>query len=57
MMFIDFHLFVSGTMSVATAHEICDRIEYALGTEVVEALISIHVEPDSRSKHSGIIVL
>jgi divalent metal cation (Fe/Co/Zn/Cd) transporter len=44
-------------MSVATAHEICDRIEYALGTKVGEALISIHVEPDSKSKNSGIIVL
>jgi cation diffusion facilitator family transporter len=57
MMFIDFHLVVASTMSVAAAHEICDRLERAIRAEVDDALISIHVEPDGNAKHSGIVVL
>lgn len=55
--FVDFHLVVSGTMSVTQAHEICDRIERALKDEIDEALITIHVEPEGKAKHSGILVL
>lgn len=57
MMFIDFHLVVPGSMSVNAAHDICDRIEKAVKEEFPDALISIHVEPDDRAKHSGIVVL
>src|SRR5258707_15667863 len=57
MMFIDFHLVVPGSMSVSAAHDICDRIEKAVKEEFPDALISIHVEPDDRAKHSGIVVL
>jgi hypothetical protein len=32
-------------------------IEHALRRETTEALISIHVQPGSKSKHPGIIVL
>jgi divalent metal cation (Fe/Co/Zn/Cd) transporter len=57
MMFIDFHLVVPGSMSVSGAHEICDRLERAIKQEFADALISIHVEPDDKAKHSGILVL
>jgi cation diffusion facilitator family transporter len=57
MTFIDFHLVVPGLMSVTDAHEICDRLERALKTEVEDALITIHVEPDNKAKHAGIVVL
>lgn len=55
--FIDFHLVVPGAMSVEDAHAICDRIEAALRTITTEALITIHVEPEDKAKHSGIVVL
>lgn len=55
--FIDFHLVVPGLMSVMDAHEICDRIERALKSEIRDALITIHVEPDDKAKHAGIVVL
>jgi cation diffusion facilitator family transporter len=57
MIFIDFHLVVSGAMSVTEAHNICDRLERALKDEVEDALITIHVEPDDKAKHAGIVVL
>jgi len=57
MMFIDFHLVVPSSMSVAVAHDICDRLEPAIRAEFPDALISIHVEPDNQAKHSGIVVL
>lgn len=55
--FIEFHLVVAGTMSVEVAHEICDRIEARLREAVGDAQITIHVEPESKAKHSGIVVL
>jgi cation diffusion facilitator family transporter len=57
MTFIDFHLVVPGGMSVTDAHDICDRLERALKAAVEDALITIHVEPDNKAKHSGIVVL
>lgn len=55
--FIDFHLVVDGTMSVTEAHRICDRIEKALRAEVHDAMITIHVEPEEKAKHHGVLVL
>jgi len=55
--FIDFHLVVSGETTVFQAHEICDRIEKALKDTLEQAQITIHVEPEHKSKQSGIIVL
>jgi cation diffusion facilitator family transporter len=55
--FIEFHLVVAGTMSVEAAHEICDRIEAKLREAVGEAQITIHVEPEEKAKHSGIVVV
>ncbi len=55
--FIDFHLVVPGTMSVDDAHTICDSIEARLREAVEDAQITIHVEPEAKAKHSGIVVL
>jgi divalent metal cation (Fe/Co/Zn/Cd) transporter len=57
MTFIDFHVVVAGSTTVSEAHGICDRLERAIKQAVGEALIAIHVEPDNKAKHSGIIVL
>jgi cation diffusion facilitator family transporter len=48
--FVDFHLVVPSDMTVAAAHEICDRVERAIRAEIGEALISIHVEPLHKAK-------
>jgi len=56
-MFLEFHLVVPAAMTVADAHDICDRIEAALKAEVPGLLISIHVEPEGKAKHHGVIVL
>ena len=57
MTFIDFHLVVAGSTTVSTAHDICDRLEKAIKEEVGEALTTIHVEPDNKAKHSGVMIL
>jgi cation diffusion facilitator family transporter len=56
-MFIEFHLVVPGTMSVGEAHAICDRIEARLRETVSDLTITIHVEPEEKAKHSGIVVV
>lgn len=48
--FIEFHLVVPGSMSVATSHEICDRLEAALIEAVEGAEVLIHVEPEEEAK-------
>ncbi|WP_302621700.1 MULTISPECIES: cation diffusion facilitator family transporter [Roseobacteraceae] len=55
--FIDFHLVVPGETTVFEAHEICDRIENALKEKLEVTHITIHVEPEHKSKQTGIIVL
>lgn len=55
--FIEFHLVVPGDMRVDLAHNICDRIENALRETVGSATITIHVEPENKAKHHGIVVL
>ena len=55
--FIDFHLVMPGETTVAHAHEVCDRIEAALKGAVPDANITIHVEPEHKAKHTGIVVL
>jgi len=55
--FVDFHLVVPGAMSVEAAHAICDSIEARLREAVPHAQVSIHVEPEYRAKHSGIVVV
>lgn len=55
--FIDFHLVVPGETTVFEAHEICDRIENALKEALDVTHITIHVEPEHKSKQTGIVVL
>ncbi len=55
--FMEFHLVVPGGMTVAAAHDICDRVEAALKAEMDELVITIHVEPDGKAKHKGVLVL
>ncbi|WP_120634686.1 cation diffusion facilitator family transporter [Ruegeria sp. EL01] len=50
IIFVEFHLVVAGTMSVAAAHEICDDIEAALLKEYPGSVFVIHLEPDSELK-------
>lgn len=55
--FIEFHLVVPGTMTVAEAHDICDRLEDAIRGEVEGAEVLIHVEPEGEARHQGVVVL
>lgn len=55
--FVEFHLVVPGDMRVDAAHDICDRIETAIRAAVEGARITIHVEPENKAKHQGIVVL
>ena len=55
--YLEFHLVVPGQMRVDEAHAICDRVEAALKAEVEGLVITIHVEPEGKAKHSGVLVL
>jgi divalent metal cation (Fe/Co/Zn/Cd) transporter len=55
--FIEFHLVVPGSMTVAASHVICDRIEQALQAAVLDAQVLIHVEPEEEAKHTGVPVV
>lgn len=55
--FLEFHLVVPGTMSVSAAHDICDAIELALKAEMPGVVITIHVEPEAKAKHDGVLVV
>lgn len=57
MTFIEFHLVVPGEMSVEAAHAICDRLEDALRAEMTDVSVTIHVEPQEKAKHHGVLVL
>jgi len=48
--FIEFHLVVPGGMTVATSHEICNRIEKRLKEAVEGAEVLIHVEPEAEAQ-------
>jgi cation diffusion facilitator family transporter len=54
--FMEFHLVVPGTMSVSHAHRICDRMEAALKGEMTGLRVTIHVEPEEKAKHPGVVV-
>jgi cation diffusion facilitator family transporter len=51
--FIEFHLVVPADMTVAGAHDICDRLEAALSDAVPGARAHIHVEPEGEAKQQG----
>lgn len=55
--FIDFHMVVAGSTTVDEAHAICDRIESALKQKFPDGMITIHVEPEDKAKHQGVLVL
>jgi cation diffusion facilitator family transporter len=55
--FLEFDLVVPGSMTVAEAHDICDRVEAGLKAEMEGMLITIHVEPEGKAKHQGVLVL
>ena len=55
--FIEFHLVVPGQMSVEEAHGICDRLEAALQNCLEGVSVLIHVEPQEKAKHHGVLVL
>jgi cation diffusion facilitator family transporter len=55
--FVDFHLVVPGVMTVDAAHAICDNIEAKLREAMEDVQITIHVEPEDKAKHAGIVVL
>lgn len=54
--FIEFHLVVASAMSVSDAHDICDRLERALIAEFDNARVTIHVEPENKAKHAGVLI-
>ncbi len=55
--FLEFHLVVPGAMSVSAAHDICDRLEAVLRTDMDGLVVTIHVEPDDKAKHHGVLVI
>ncbi len=55
--YMEFDLVVPGSMTVADAHTICDRIESALKAEIEGLVVTIHVEPEGKAKHHGVIVV
>ena len=55
--FIEFHLVVPGEMTVAQSHQICDRLEDAIRAQIEDVQIIIHVEPQEKAKHQGVLVL
>jgi cation diffusion facilitator family transporter len=55
--FVEFHLVVPGRMTVAEAHDICDRLEEAIKADDEHAVVTIHVEPEDMAKHKGVLVL
>jgi cation diffusion facilitator family transporter len=51
--FVEFHLLVPGTMSVAESHVLCDRIEEVLTGKLARAHVTIHVEPQETQAPHG----
>ena len=43
--FIEFHLLLPGSTSVAESHALCDRIEASIAAHLAHAATTIHVEP------------
>lgn len=51
--FLEFHLLVPGTTSVAESHALCDRLETVLTAHLSKASVTIHVEPNETQKPHG----
>jgi cation diffusion facilitator family transporter len=50
--FVELHLVVPGAMRVDEAHQICDRIEAAIGRELPGTAAVVHVEPEAELQRS-----
>ena len=55
--FLQFHLVVPGNMTVAEAHDICDRIEAGIAADLPQVVTTIHVEPEGKAKSHGALAL
>ena len=56
--FVEFHLVLPGATTVAASHALCDRLETAIHAVVPGSSVTIHVEPEHKSKgHGGVVVL
>ena len=44
--YVDFHLLVDPSQSVAAAHDLCDAIERTIQSRLPGAVVNIHLEPD-----------
>lgn len=52
--FIEFHLLVSGTLSVADAHDLCCDVEDCIEAALPRSVVTIHVEPyEDGASHDG----
>jgi cation diffusion facilitator family transporter len=50
--FVELHLLVPGSITVADSHALCDRIEGALASALPKLAVTIHVEPrETQSPH------
>ena len=49
--FIEFHLTVSGNMSVKMAHDLCDELEKKITDKFPELSVTIHIEPEEEKKN------
>lgn len=54
--YVEFHLVVDGAMSVEESHAICDRIEARINAVLKGVKTTIHVEPETKRKASGLPV-
>jgi divalent metal cation (Fe/Co/Zn/Cd) transporter len=55
--FIEFHLIVLGGIAVEVAHEICDRLETVIKQALTRCEVVIDIEPETKAKHHGIVVM
>lgn len=55
--FIEFHMVVPASMTVADAHDICDRVEDAVEAEIDGSSVLIHIEPEDKAKQQGVPVI
>jgi cation diffusion facilitator family transporter len=56
IVFVEFHLVVRGTTTVAASHDLCDRLEAAIRQHVPGSAVTIHVEPEGKAHHRGRVV-
>lgn len=56
--FVEFHLVLPGETTVTESHDLCDRLEAAIRAAVPGSSVTIHVEPEHKSKgHGGVLTV